>query len=69
MRPVTIELTAKRWKAHKLIAIVLVVLGLLACIHSVQDRSTATMLAGWVLIGAGCGWWLYARFRAWWGHG
>jgi hypothetical protein len=71
MTPRTIEATSKRWKAHMLIALGLIVLGVLAFVvgaHNGQGGLNIVVVAG-LLIVLGCCWWLYARARAWWHNG
>ena len=77
VRPtVTVELTAKRWKAHQAIATIILVAGVLMFLVSAAVQSKTPSAAGGALTAAGVvtfagglAYYIAARVAAWWHHG
>lgn len=77
VRPtVTVELTAKRWKAHQAMAAVIIAVGVLMFIVAAAMQSRAASAAGGALTAGGVAvfvggvtYYIVARVAAWWHHG
>ncbi len=76
-RPVlSVELTAKRWKAQQAAGVAVLVLGVLLFILAAAVQSRQPSSVGWGCTVAGCiaglaglTWYAWARVMAWWHHG
>ena len=76
-QPVSVELTAKRWKVLKLAGILTILLGVVLLVAGMGDASMATegdsaspLLTAGMLTGlVGVVLWLTARVLSWWHHG
>ena len=68
----TIEATGKKWKGMQVVAVILIFLGMFACIGAAlgADKSDNTMITVSVLgFFAGMGLFIAAGVGAWWNHG
>lgn len=65
---VTIQLTQKKWKKHKLISTTLLIIGFIMIMNGLAENS-AFAIYGFFLVFIGFLWALVAKFGAWWTTG
>ena len=67
--PITIEQTAKKWKAIQLAGALIIIVGMGAVVGAIRAQAASLIYAAAILPAIGIGVTAYGSVMAWWYHG